>query len=279
MTTYKDISAHEGTWGDFKGEHNYSLTTAEDAHHTTKTTAAKITSGEVCANLGTNWEQHLGVDPYPTPTGNKGLYYTRTVSNEYGTVCLPFALKSNEDITYYTFNPDVKTDDSNVVLKFEKTDYVDAGKPVLFRTSKTGELTFRNADSSFREYPYYSLSEYFAWYIAGTYEQQVFSESTSPSSDIVYYLSNGVIKNAKNVTIAPHRAWIGGPTISELTAAGAKAIQIEIEDEDGTTTALEFVGEDIVPAQKDGKAYSIMGTEVDNNYRGIVIKNGKKVIK
>ncbi len=87
------------------------------------------------------------------------------------------------------------------------------------------------------------------------------------------------IRNAKTVTIAPYRAWIGGPRINELTGSSAKAIRIVVEDEDGETTALEFVGEDLVPAQNTGKTYSLMGTEVGEGYRGIVIKNGKKYLR
>ncbi len=281
MTTYKDFAAYSN-WKNFSSsDNNYSLTTAEDAHHTNKTTAAMIKSGAIGARLGTNWEQHLDIDPYPTPTGNRGLYYTRTVSNEYGTVCLPFALKSNEDIAYYRFNPDVKTEGGSVVLEFRKTETVDAGEPVLFRASKTGELTFSNAGNTYSDLPHNTAMVDVPWAIVGVYEQQVFDETTYPSSDHVYYVSNGEIRNAKTVTIAPYRAWIGGPRIYELTGSSAKAIRIVVEDEDGTTSIITPSEWSSLPSREGwgGSSYSLMGTEVGEGYRGIVIKNGKKYLR
>jgi hypothetical protein len=37
--------------------------------------------------------------------------------------------------------------------------------------------------------------------------------------------------------------------------------------------------EDVVVPQLDNKIYNLLGVEVDNNYKGIVIKNGQKYIQ
>ena len=81
MTTYKDFSAYSNYWVGFKSdEKNYSLTTNKDAHHVNRTTAAKIKSGEICHLLGAAWEQNVGTDAYPTPTGSKqGVYHTQRI--------------------------------------------------------------------------------------------------------------------------------------------------------------------------------------------------------
>ena len=286
LTTYKDISlsAELNTWGDFQGEHNYSLTTATDAHHTTKTTAAKIKYGEICHLLGEAWEQNIGTDAYPTPTGSKkGVYHTRTVSNQYGTVCLPYYLEPDDKISYYCVDYNRLKDDLTT-LRFKYIEEVRPGLPVLFRVKDFNdtpqEVTFNceRGDLGFENAPYGWDGGYNYWSMGGTFEEKVFTETTEIPSNEVYYVSDGVIKNAKKVTIPAFRGFLYRPDLEKLGFL-AKAIQIEIDDEDGETTALEMVGEDLVPVQHSGKAYSIMGTEVGEGYRGIVIKNGKKVIK
>ncbi len=234
---------------------------------------SELLNGSICLKLGNNWEQNLGTDVFPTPTGRKRVYHTREVSHEYGTVCLPIPLWSDEEITYYRF-AGTKNVDGNIVFVFTKTDIVIEGEPVLFRASRTGKLTFNDGILTSIDPITPPEGE---WTMVGTYVQKVFGPLSPTSSYNVYYVSDGVIRNAKKTTIAPYRAYFEGPSIDDLKAAGAKAIQIEIEDEDGQTTALELVGNDLVPVQ-GGKTYSVMGTEVDGSYRGIVIKNGKKVV-
>lgn len=288
LTTYRDVSAYEDDWVGFSGEHNYSLTTAEDAKYTTKTTAAKIKSGEICHLLGEAWEQNVGTDAYPTPTGSKkGVYHTRKVSNQYGTVCLPFPVKSDDKISYYSLNRK-EEDGEGIKLVFTyNEDSILEGTPLLFRSAEAKdadadnsvEICFNNAGEEFTTIPRNKILDAGFWDLWGTFEQRVFDGDLAKH---IYYVSGGVIKNAKKTTIAPYRAWIYGENIDDLTGNGAsqaKTIRFIVEDENGEVDALEMVGEDIVPAQHSGKAYSIMGTEVDESYRGIVIKNGKKVIK
>lgn len=251
-------------------------------------TDVKLASGEICHALGENWEQNLGTDAYPTPTGNKGVYHTRKVSNQYGTVCLPFPVKSDDKISYYTLNAE-KVEGQDIKLVFKYVEENQPGFPVLFRAAEATDadaenpvdIYFSNAGDAFTRDPKADISVEH-WGIWGTFEQVVFDGSNqlySPKN--IYYVSGGEIRNAKKVTIAPYRAWFLGPNIDTLTGNGtnqAKAIRLAIEDADGETTALEFVGNDLKPVQ-NGKSYSIMGTEVGENYRGIVIRNGKKMIQ
>ncbi|MCQ2222900.1 MAG: hypothetical protein MJZ35_03815 [Bacteroidaceae bacterium] len=228
------------------------------------------------------WQQNIGNDGSPT-FGNKGLYHSRSrkVGNQYGTVCLPFRVQSNDKINYYDHKYNLDNIDSEGVtlgFKYEE-DYIGQGQAVLYRVhDDSPSVCFECADQTwFEDKP--QNTRFSEWDMFGTYEQMTLTEDSEPSSKEVYYLSGDMIHNARKTNIAPYHAYIIGPNIDTLKAAGAKAIQIVLEDEDGMTTALEMVGEDLVPAQHTGKAYSIMGTEVDESYRGIVIKNGKKVVK
>ena len=284
MTTYKDFSAYDNNWVGFKSdEKNYSLTTNENVHHVNKTTAAKIKSGEICHLLGEAWEQNLGTDPYPTPTGGKGVYHTRTVNNQYGTVCLPYYLEPDDKISYYCVDYNRLRDDLTT-LKFKYIEEVRPGLPVLFRVKDFDgtpqEVTFNceHGDLGFENAPYGWDGGYNYWSMGGTFEEKVFTETTEIPSNEVYYLSNGEIRNAKKVTIAPFRAFLYRPDLEKL-GFQAKTIQIEIEDENGETTDLELVGDDFMPVQQSGKSYSLMGTEVGEGYRGLVIRNGKIMIQ
>lgn len=232
------------------------------------------------------WQQNVGNDDIPS-LGNKGNYHTRDrkAGSRYGTVCLPFPVQSNDKITYYIHWGDRDiTDSEGVKLQFEYYEKpISSGDAVLYRVNDdSSTICFDCADhGTFGPEPANARGMY-DWSMFGTYnEQKVFTYETNPSSKEIYYLSGDEIKNAKNTTIAPYRGYFVGPSIDELTGNGANqamTIRFEIEGEGGETTALELVGDDLVPMQ-NGKAYSIMGTEVGNGYRGIVIENGKKVVR
>ncbi len=226
------------------------------------------------------WQQNLG--SYPE-LGNKGLYHSRSVSSEYGTVCLPYALMSSDDIRYYTFRT-VKEEDGSVDLVFEYTDKVAAAQPALFRVKSTGEVNFSDASESQASYMFrtYDPDGTKDWEMLGTFTQQVFDGTDAES---IYYISGGKIKNAKKVTIAPFRAYISGLGIDELnlSAGGNANVRIVIEDEDGEVTAIQMINDDDALSYDNdnfgGKTYSVMGTEVGEGYRGVVIRNGKKYIR
>ncbi len=242
--------------------------------------------GVACAKLGVNWQQNIGIDPYPTPTGNKGVYHTRKVTNQYGTVCLPFALKSDDKINYYTFSRK-EDDEQGIKLVFTYLDEVMPGYPVLFRAAEAKdadadnpvEICFNNAGKEITTTPTNKTLDAGFWDVWGTFEQRVFEGDLAQN---IYYVSGGEIRNAKKVTIAPYRAWFYCPSIDDLknsVTGQAKSIRFVIEDEDGSTTALESVANDLMPVHINSKAYSLMGTEVNSSYRGIVIRNGKKMIQ
>ena len=200
--------------------------------------------------------------------------HTRDVTNTYSTICLPYAVNSDDNVKFYTLGKANEGDDA-VTLSFNYVETLEPATPAIFSVAEQGDITFERADDRQNFKPETCVSD--EWSLVGTLKEMVF-EGTAAKT--VYYLSGDKIKNAKKTTVAPYRAYFRGPSIETLTAAGtsqAKVISIVLEDEDGETTALDLVGEDLVPAQHSGKSYSIMGTEVNENYRGIVIKNGKKV--
>ncbi len=284
MTSFIDYVVYSTTTTTISGENNYSLTTAEEAvklKNITKTTTAEINSGKIGYLLGANWEQNLGTDACPT-LGNKGVYHSRSVSNEYGTVCLPFPVQSDDNIRYYTFS-EAYNDNGDVLLGFDYAeDKIPAGTPLLFRVRNLGENCFNNAgfdsNESWADSPQ-PENKNVTWDFRGTFYKYVFGGTATR----VYYLSDGVIKNAEHTTVPPYRAFFWGPYILDLTNnSGSKAnIRFVVEDEDGTTSIITPSEWSSLPSREGwgGSSYSVMGTEVGDNYRGIVIKNGKKYIR
>lgn len=224
------------------------------------------------ASKSYTWQQNLGTDSIPV-FGNKGVYHARTVSNEYGTVCLPYALKSDEAISYYTFN---ESSDANgeITLNFDYAENVAPGTPVLFRVAETGDIVIRDANDGWAASPVAPASA--AWNFTGTYEQCNF---TGNATKTIYYVSNGAIRHSSNkVTIAPYRAYFVGPNIETLTGSNAKHVRIVIDDIDGGAMSLPLVVEDRISGQ-NGKSYTLYGTEAGQGYRGIMIRDGKKVMR
>ncbi len=165
-----------------------------------------------------------------------------------------------------------------MTLIFKYTESLEPGTPALF-SAKSDKIAVNDAEDDYEWETKNTVAVDFIWSMEGTYEQKVFEDDAAKS---IYYVSGGAIKNAKKTTIAPFRAFIHGSKIVEEDhnpgGYSAKSVQFVIEDEDGTTTALEFVGEDLVPVQKNG-IYNLAGQKVNDNYHGVVIKNGKRVLK
>lgn len=228
--------------------------------------------GRVFSLLGTGWEQNLGSDRTPVPSGDKGIYHERTVSNEYGTLCLPFSVYSDNEIRYYTFK-EATTDDGEVNLMFEYAYQVPAGTPVLFRVAEAGNvMIYRWFDDELAIGPVHPSASA-DWNIYGTFGQQVFEGDQAKN---IYYISGGKIKNAQKATIGPCRAYFVGPSIDDLKGGSYARVHIMVDGEEASS--LQFVVDDLVPGQI-GKAYTLHGIEAGDHYHGIVVRDGKKVMR
>lgn len=227
------------------------------------------------------WQQELGVDAQPV-WGSKGVFLTRTVSaesNGYGTLCLPYTVKSDDDIRYYSFS-EATGNTGDVELNFEYAETVPAGTPVLFRVNTPGAYTIYGADGGVNSWAYLAYSSGTdTWKLKGTYNEEKFSGDEAKN---IYYVSGGAIRNAQKVSIAPYRAYFTGPSIETLTGGdstpnGAR-VRIVIDSEENEAAALQLVMDDVLPAHLSGKAYTLFGTEAGESYRGIVIRGARKSI-
>lgn len=131
---------------------------------------------------------------------SKKVTYTRALSDnsQYGTICLPFVPTSVADgqVTYYQ----VEKLGSNVITLVE-TDF-EAGKPLFYRTSGTGSITFSAESAAGVELVTTPATDSF---MEGTMSEVI------PNAG--YFLKNGniyPITNGGKVKVKPFRAYVKG---------------------------------------------------------------------
>jgi hypothetical protein len=97
---------------------------------------------------------------------------------------------------------------------------------------------------------------------------------SSHENDLVLGVIDGKIgfyKWGTNNTLKNNRCYLPATQLS--TAASAKGVVIDF----GTVTGINAAT--LQPAKADGKIYNLQGQEVSRSYKGVVIKNGRKVMQ
>ena len=130
----------------------------------------------------------------------------------------------------------------------------------------------------------YMMPAYETWQLSPTYTQEPENWMCYPKEDSYnFVLKDGRFKYIDNQGAIPrHKAWLSLP--AEIVSgtyqeAGAK-MAITFEDDDinnSETTGITFITEQ---KDKDGNViYNLAGQQVDDAYKGVVIRNGKTFIK
>ena len=260
----------------------------------------EMTSGQLATELGlTHWEQNLGTDRTPLPALFDKLYHTREITEEsegYGLACLPYTLWSNS-VTYYTFQG-VKEEGDTIKLLFLREDFPAPGTPVLYRAAPgTVNMSCYNM-KSFCWTPETVTPEGSSWSLEGTYGEKTFSEYDSRT---IYQLSGDRVTNDTKTVVSPFNAYFRGPNIIDLNNNGKIVTVVAMDTQEEVdfemramplrkvlrdATAVGFEESDFnsdsdfnFNSNFNGKTYSVTGAPVNENYRGIVIKNGKRYLK
>ena len=233
-------------------------------------TADEMKNSVLCYHLNDNtsggenlvWQQDLGNDDMPV-FGDKGLYHTRTMTNAYGTACLPFDVQSNNDVQFYTLQS--ATAGESAELVFAPAETVAAGTPCLMRRLGDNTTVEIDAVGNNRATNPLTLAAVNGFTPTGTYE--------STSLTDVYYIASGTFWYAKQaVTIPAYRAWFAA-------AEGASALALRIG---GTTEVISIEAtEEATQQTSDGAIYDLSGrryTDGDALAPGIYIVNGKKQV-
>lgn len=252
-------------------------------------TEADAKNGTLCLNLnggsndasvGLPWEQDISDEnaTYPRNTvyGNDGkaIYTSRKVSGKYGTVVLPYMVRSNDFIRFYTLT-DV-TDGEETQLHFHAVDSLLPGTPAIFQVARDSTYEFVSISYEFDT----TLNDITiaGWTMTGNLnidgQNKVFTDSEELKT--LYYISGGQIKRAtSSLTISPLRAYIKGPSPKMSSAPRSLSLLL---DDGYNVTGIRLVQTD---TQSDVTSYGIFnlaGQQIDSPQPGISIINGKKYL-
>ena len=228
-----------------------------------------VVVGDVCSNL-------VLTDGTPLSLTNKtftatNATYTRTMSNNWGTLILPYAVRSNSNVKYYTlFN--IEKGSTNKML-FEEMDEVPANTPVAFKISSPSEGLTATANNvsvglTGSEQGSYGYSVE-GWTLTGVY-----SSVDVTDANVYYIASNKFYKADGSLTVNPFRAY--------FTGDGSLVKAFNIGAVDGDATGIEMVEEG---RGLDGDVYSISGqlvrkggNSLDGLVPGVYVVNGRTVV-
>ena len=215
--------------------------------------------GNVCESL-VIYDGHPFFVPSHSNIQATEATYSRDIAaaSNYGTICLPYAVESNENIQYYT------TDEiEGGVLKLTKVTSVDAGKPAIFKKKDGGatEITVAANNVSIASDAGTNGSSVV---LKGTFERITIGtdgvEGTGAANGKYYINSSNQFCEGKDwFYVGAFRAY--------LEAAGKNArLTLQIDDEATAISELKTLDEK--QGLKDGK-YLIGG-------KIIVVKEGKQ---
>lgn len=190
--------------------------------------------------------------------------YGRTLANEWGTLCLPFPVETDDNIQLYEMSGA-----SSDALSFEKVASAAANTPVVFKAAGEGFTIKTTNDGSFEvgfaaANPTVKITPIVdSWVINGSFIE----EPVNTSGMQAYALSGGqFIRATSKINVKAFRAWFqnnGAP------------LEAAIRIQEGTD-GIDFV------EQEDGSVkliYDMQGRLLKNGEnQQMYIENGKKVI-
>lgn len=254
--------------GNEKGKNAFIILPAgTDISNLPTTDNVNIIIGDQCENL------HL-IDQTPMESSvqnrrftAKSATYVRAQGNEWGTVCLPFALQSDQTIQYYTL-----ATVSGSSMWFNPIQNVDANTPAVFRRLAGNEINVSDTNA-----PIYvngtetENTDATNWQLKGTYKPVVISNQNGN----LYYIAQNQFWNAtqsaNNVKVPAYRAYF-----ETTTPVSARSFTLFIGDGDSTTEIGTINADGTI---ETAPVYNIAGQRLSITTKGINIINGKKIIK
>ena len=194
----------------------------------------------------------------------QSVNYTRSTTTNWGTVCLPYEVKSNDDIQYYEL-VGATTDE----LTFKPVDEVAAGKPAVFKKLVSGsdvEISANNVVlKPASQYATTAETEPANWIMKGTLT------GTSIQGMDKYFIAQNMFWIAEDETeIKPYRGWF-----QTTTPNNTRNMTISVVD-GGATSILTIDGNGNLT---EGEMYDLSGRKVSTSAKGIMIQNRKLIIK
>ena len=199
-------------------------------------------------------------------TASTASYSREMGSYKWGTVCLPFALESNDEVQYYTLKS--VTDET---MSFGKVSSVAAGQPAVFKLlTDAGTYSVEMNDVEVKATGSGTSTEPIEdWTMKGTYERV--TDLRSGDGTYVYFIGNDAFWEAENaIAVNPFRGWF--ETKNQMSQA---RIRIMVDDE---TEGIETVEQDR-GAEAEAELYDLMGRRITEHRAGLAIERGRVVFK
>lgn len=190
--------------------------------------------------------------------------YSRQTSYEWGTLCLPFAALSNNDVQFYQLKAA-----TSETLSFTPIAETAAGMPVAYKVlngknaANKYELNITSSNVNVVTRPAAS-HPIDGWTMEGTFTP---TSRVSDSEHNIYYIAENKFWNAnQSAPAAPFRAWF--ETSTELPSRASFRIEEETE-------AINTITIDEEPKME---CYDVFGHRQNTMKQGLNIVNGKKII-
>ena len=198
------------------------------------------------------------------------LAYERSNVGTWGTLCLPFDVKSDESVKYYQLS---NVDLEKGVMEFSEMTDVPANTPCIFQNLSGGEtLSFETpAPAVLPNDDVVKPLSIDGWSMIGTYRKKnVYVTEDSPN---LYYIASNKFKYAvEYFVLKPFRAYFKYDGNVPANAASTR-LSVEVVEENATSIKSAAM------VQEDGILYDLLGNRVDQMVKGrIYILNGKKVM-
>lgn len=191
--------------------------------------------------------------------------YSRSMSNDWGTICLPFALESDATVQYYklaSVNAEAMT--------FEPVTSVEAGEPAVFKKLNGGALSINAENVTVTAGSNVKAQDASGWTMKGTYA--AVNKNSDAENNIYYIAQNKFWYADKEFPVAAFRGWF---ETARPAAASARVRMFSINEDYGTVTPVNYV------ENEDGTVnvcFDLTGKVLSAPRDGINIINGKKVL-
>lgn len=217
--------------------------------------------GGTCANLVITDGSPLDVQEDFTATS---ATYSRNMNNKWGSVILPYALSSNNDVKFFILKS--TADDK---MTFTPVETVEANTPITFQkvNDETTSITLsaNNVNVIATTADQNTSTQAEGWTTEGFYSSNTITDCSQKG---LYYISSNKFWRATGtLNLNPFR------TIFKNTNSNVKSFIINFDETDGI--------EDVRSLIEDGREtgiYNVAGQRLQKIQRGVNIVNGKKVI-
>lgn len=218
-----------------------------------------VIAGDVCDNLAL-------CDGYAYNINNEFIAtkasYQRSLTDEWETICLPYAVASNSDCKYYRLKGTTST---SMIL--EPVEGLAACEPGIFqRFSEGNDLTMGAQDvrvSLTLENPEVETNDP-NYIIVGCLSERTWTNLDPQSNEGIFYLNdNKILRGDGTLTLPAFRAYFAADNVAGIEDRG-----IKVEEATGITNTVVGIG-------NYDKIYNMSGQQVDDSYKGMVVKNGR----